>query len=185
VISDGDNDGNEEIYAAGQDGHVYQFKLDGSKWQMTVVGQAGSALTALAVGDGDNSHQYKVYAVGADAHVYQFRAEGSTPTPSRQEVSGSEKRLKVLHSQINPLRGELARIQWYQFKDNPVKLTIYNLLGDKIANPPMAAIYQANQLYEVSWTGKTDHGTVVGSGIYILCLESGDYKAWTKIAVVK
>jgi hypothetical protein len=189
VVSDGDNDGDDELYAAGQDGHAYQFKLNGTHWQLTDLGQAGSSLIALAVGDGDNSHQYKVYSVGADAHVYQFYAVGSVPTalptPSTPEISDSEKRLRVLHSQINPLRGEQARICWYQFKDNPVKLIIYNLLGDKVVGLSVADIYQAGRLYEVPWFGKTDRGAIAGSGIYIVYLESGDYKAWAKIAVLK
>jgi flagellar hook assembly protein FlgD len=101
------------------------------------------------------------------------------------EIADAEKLLRVWHSQITPLRGEQARIRWYQFKDNPVKLTIYNQLGDKVAGLPVADTYQAGRLYEVTWSGKTDRGATAGSGIYIVYLESGDYKAWTKIAVVK
>jgi hypothetical protein len=165
AINDGDNDGNDELYAANQDGHAYQFKRIGVNWQMTDMGTAGSPLIALAVGDGDNSNQYKIYAVGADAHVYQFYATGTTPTvsptlviTSTPEIPVFEKRLKVMHSQINPLQGERAMIRWFQFKDNPVKVTIYNLLGDKVANLAVAAIYQANRFYEVPWSGKTDRG---------------------------
>ncbi len=185
AISDADNDGYEELYAAGQDGHLYQLKPSGANWQVLDLGNAGSALIALAIGDGDNSHQYKAYAVGADAHVYQFWAVGSTPTPGATSLPDSEKRLRVIHSQINPLHGEQALIRWYQFKDNPVKITIYNLLGDKIAGLLLAGFYPAGEFYEVSWNGKNDSGAVAGSGIYLVYLESGDYKARAKIAVIK
>jgi uncharacterized delta-60 repeat protein len=189
AIGDGDNDGQDELYGAGQDGHAYMFKLVSGAWQMTDLGNASTPLLALTVGDGDNNFQNEVYAVSSNAHVYQFQAQtqvAPTPTPPTISViSDFEKRLRVLHNQINPKKGEQAKIRWYQSNDSGVTLVIYNLVGDKIRTLADNKSFVANQLNEVLWDGRNSNNAVVGSGIYIVYIHSGDYQAYSKIAVVK
>jgi flagellar hook assembly protein FlgD len=92
--------------------------------------------------------------------------------------------MKILHSQINPLHGELARVRWFQADGAPVTLEIYNLLGDKVATLAENRLLNPG-LQEVTWNGKTSRGAVAGSGIYIVYLQTGDTKTWAKVAVVK
>jgi hypothetical protein len=40
------------------------------------------------------------------------------PPPTATPIAASERTLKVWNSQINPSRGEQARIRWYQANDN-------------------------------------------------------------------
>jgi len=92
---------------------------------------------------------------------------------------------KIYHNQINPIRGEQARIIWTQAQDGPVTITLYNLLGDKIATLLDNCICPAGQYNELDWNGKNQNGNVVGSGIYLAVLQINGRKQTGKIAVVK
>jgi flagellar hook assembly protein FlgD len=91
----------------------------------------------------------------------------------------------VLHSQINPLKGEHARIYWYQFTDASTTIKIYNMIGDLILTVANNENFTSGQIHELPWNGRNTRGNIVGSGIYLVTIQSGDYKAWTKTAVVK
>lgn len=186
AIGDADNDGQDELCGAGQDGHARLWKLAGGSWQMTDLGDAGASLNAIAVGDGDNDFRNEVYAVGADAHILQFRAVSlAPPVTTATPVPESEKRLRIIPSRINPLKNEIAHIRWYQPDDAGVTLIVYNLLGDKIITLAENRPCAAGRLHEVCWDGKTANGSAAGSGIYVVCIQAGSYKAWAKAAVVK
>jgi hypothetical protein len=207
AIGDGDNDGNDEIYVACADGHAYQLRLSGSAWQQQDLGNAGSPLNAIAVGDGDNDFRLEVYAVAENGHVCQFQAASAatptatstttatatiTPTPTvlatftvTSTLTNPGQYFHLLHTQINPNRGELARIRWTQPEDGPVNIKIYNLLGDKVAVLADGGRYSAGEYQELTWNGRTSSGSVAGSGIYIVDFQAGSFKARGKIAVIK
>jgi uncharacterized delta-60 repeat protein len=111
----------------------------------------------------------------------------SSPTSSQTPISAqeSEHRLRAYHNQINPLKGERARIHWYQFTDAPTTLRIYNMVGDLIVTLADHGSFAPEQAHDLFWNGRNTGGAVVGSGIYIVWIESGNYTAVTKIAVVK
>jgi hypothetical protein len=191
AVSDADNDGANEVYAACGDGHVYEFKYQGTTWKTLDLGNAGTPLYTLAVGDADNDHQFEVYALGQNNHVYQFKAglQGTaTPTPVVTPTPGAPMPttfLKINHSQINPNHGEQAVIRWIQPQNGPVTITIYNLLGDKVATLVSSQTFPAGQFNQVDWNGHTQAGKTAGSGIYILQLQAPGYQAISKVAVVK
>ena len=194
AISDGDNDGNDEIYVACADGHVYQIRLNGTQWQQQDLGNAGTPLNAIAVGDGDNNFQFEVYAVGENAHVYQFQAKGSDPTPTPTMTPTTiitptplppDKFLKIYQSQINPTRGEEARITWCQPHSGPVTIIIYNMLGEKVTTLLDNQSYPSEQYHEVIWNGVNQRGSIVGSGIYVVSIKAGNWQDWIKVGVIK
>lgn len=211
AIGDCDNDGQDELYAAGQNGHAYEFDYNGAGWDATDLGDAGVPLIALALGDGDNSHQSKVYAVGNNAHLYQFYAVSiphtptptvtisptpgptltptptttSSPTPVMTSERDSMKKLLVVNGKINPLKGQKARIRWYQPNADPVTLIIYNLLGDEVKRLADKRAFAQDQFQEICWDGRSNNGAAVGSGIYIVYIQSGDCRENAKIAVLK
>lgn len=200
AVSDADNDGANEVYGACYDGHVYMYKKSGTDWTRTDLGDAGAPLYALAAGDADNDHHLDLYALGQNNRVYQYQYSsaptatptftvtptfGPTATVTPTPIPDSEKRLRVFPSRINPAKGERSVIRWYQSGDAEVTVYIYNLLGDKIATPAENRSFAAGRFQNVSWDGRTDSGAVVGSGIYIVLLQSGNEQTWTKIAVIK
>jgi hypothetical protein len=168
------------------------YKKVMSSWTTVDLGAAKTPLLAMAIGDADNDHQFEVYALGQNNHIFQFKAASvlsptitPTPTTNITDFFGSDKRLKVFHSQINPTKGEKARIRWYQPNDAGVNLVIYNLLGDKIITLANNRSFAAGQIYEIDWDGRTSRGAMAGSGIYIVLLQAGEYQARAKVAVVK
>jgi hypothetical protein len=199
AVSDAENCGTNQVYAACGDGHVYEYKYDKTQttWSTLDLGNAGTPLYALAIGDADNDHQFEVYALGQNNHIYQFKAAAvpaaaATPTimatatiTTTPTITIPQNYFKIFHSQINPLRGEQARIRWTQPQTGPVSITIYNLLGDKVVALVDNASFPAGVYHEFLWNGKTSRGAMAGSGIYIVYLQTGDAKAWSKVAVVK
>jgi hypothetical protein len=92
---------------------------------------------------------------------------------------------KIYHSQINPLRGEQARIKWSQPQTGPVTIMIYNLLGDRVVTLVERQSYPEGQYNEVCWSGRGQSGSMAGSGIYIVTFQTNEIQAQGKIAVVK
>jgi hypothetical protein len=201
AISDADNDGSNEVYAACADGHVYAFKYDKAQrnWATIDLGNAGTPLYALAIGDAGNDHHFEVYALGQNNHVFQFQAATvptATPTPTLITTTTAtptttptatvpQSFFKVYHSQINPTRGEQARISWSQPQDGPVSIKIYNLLGDRVATLVDGSTFAANEYQEITWNGRTSAGSAAGSGIYVVDFQAGSFKIRGKIAIVK
>ena len=58
---DGDNDGDNEVYATTYSGGIYQYKWINDSWQRTLVYDEGHELTRVAVGDGDNNGTTEIY----------------------------------------------------------------------------------------------------------------------------
>jgi aminopeptidase N len=64
-----------------------------------------------------------------------------------------------------------------------VKLTIYNILGQKVCE--LVNERQLPHYYPVFWDGKDDNGNVVTSGIYFYVLETGLYRKSKKLMVLR
>jgi len=65
-----------------------------------------------------------------------------------------------------------------------VTLTIYNLLGEKIA-VLFNAEYQAEGYHSVLWDGRNESGKYVGSGMYIYQMRVGTFSVTRKMAFIK
>jgi hypothetical protein len=64
-----------------------------------------------------------------------------------------------------------------------VKLTIYNLLGEKVRT--LVNTTQAADEYHIAWDGKNDAGINVASGVYIYKLSAGDFSDSRKMILMK
>lgn len=109
----------------------------------------------------------------------------STATRSPYDVDDDKKQLRVYHTQINPSRGERARIQWYQPNDRPVTIKIYTILGDEVTTIVRGQSYTQGQLHSEYWDGRNSGGNKCASGIYIVYLSAGEYMSYSKAAVIK
>jgi len=61
-------------------------------------------------------------------------------------------------------------------------LTIYNVLGQVVKTYP---VYQGGKKYTETWTGRDDHNSTVGSGIYFYKLETQSYSKIMKMLLLK
>jgi len=66
-----------------------------------------------------------------------------------------------------------------------ISITIYNLRGDKIITLLNHQNNSAGAYHEVKWDGRDTNGNSVGSGIYIVHLQAGNYQDRAKIAAIK
>ena len=92
------------------------------------------------------------------------------------------KRYKLFEASPNPFTG-VTQIRYEIPEPIKVKITIYNLSGQKIA-----ILVNENKkvgCYTVGWNGKDKHGKKVASGIYFYRLEAGDYTATKKMYLLR
>ncbi|NOY79216.1 MAG: T9SS type A sorting domain-containing protein [Calditrichaeota bacterium] len=68
-------------------------------------------------------------------------------------------------------------------KTTHVRLTVYNMLGQKVATLIDAKMPAGS--YQATWNGKDEFGRTVGSGLYIYQLEAGSFKATKKMLLMK
>jgi len=84
---------------------------------------------------------------------------------------------------INPLKGEKALIVVDLQKQAHLKLNVYDTRGNRIRE--LADEEKEADTHWYYWDGRNDSGSVVGSGLYFVHIQAGDYKKTKKIVVVK
>jgi len=84
---------------------------------------------------------------------------------------------------FNPTKGEKALIVVELPKQAHVRLNLYNTRGNKVRE--LADEEKEADVYKYYWDGKDDSGDVVGSGLYFVHIQAGDYKKTKKIVVIK
>jgi hypothetical protein len=82
----------------------------------------------------------------------------------------------------NPFNPE-TRISYALPVDCHVKLTIYNLVGQKVR--ALIDQYQAAGYKTIPWNGKDDDGKETASGVYFYRLTAGDFSATRKMVILK
>lgn len=91
--------------------------------------------------------------------------------------------LECYNDVFNPTKGQKGLIKVELQKQTYVKLGLYNSSGNSIKK--MVYEKMEARIYKYYWDGKDGNGNIVGSGIYFVHLEAGDYKRTRKIIVVK
>jgi len=84
---------------------------------------------------------------------------------------------------FNPAKGEKAIIVVELPKQSHVRLNLYNTRGKRIRE--LADEQKEAGTHKYYWYGKDDSGNVVGSGLYFVHIQAGDYKKTKKIVVIK
>jgi hypothetical protein len=88
----------------------------------------------------------------------------------------------LFQNQPNPFNPE-TKISYYLPQACQVKLTIYNVLGQKVR-----ALFDGHQeagTQSLSWNGKDDDGNQLSSGIYFYRLQADDFIQTRKMSLVK
>ncbi|NOZ56405.1 MAG: hypothetical protein GXO73_06410 [Calditrichaeota bacterium] len=84
---------------------------------------------------------------------------------------------------FRPGAGDPVVIRFKLSSNRVARLDLYDITGywvTKIAEGP----YQAGW-NELSWDGRTESGKLVGSGVYIVTIRSGNLHAWKKVIIVR
>lgn len=67
--------------------------------------------------------------------------------------------------------------------ESQVRLEIFDITGTRISLI-LESQYSAGD-YTYNWDGMTENGQKIGSGFYILTIQSGEYSAWKKLIIVR
>lgn len=155
-----------------KDGSIISYKWDfGDGTTSTrirtrhIYTSAGEYTVTLSVTD-DQGHKGK-----AQTYITVFeKAFGEMPAVCYNNV-------------FNPTKGERALIIVELLKKARVKLGLYNTKGNRIRE--LTDEEKEVGKHKYYWDGKNDSGNVVGSGLYFVHIEAGDYEETKKIVVVK
>ena len=82
----------------------------------------------------------------------------------------------------NPFNGS-TNIRYQVPQSGVVAVRVYNARGQLVQT--LSEGFQDIGIYEVSWDGRDDPGVEVASGIYLCCLEAGEYRQTRKMALVR
>ena len=106
-----------------------------------------------------------------------------TPTPT--QIAGVRAGdVTVYKNVINPLKGDKAKIFFKTTAGERVKISVYNNRGVLVSS-----LYNANAISDgeqyIVWDGKNDNDSQIGSGVYIVVVETTHYNKSVKVVVVK
>jgi flagellar hook assembly protein FlgD len=77
----------------------------------------------------------------------------------------------------------MAKLAFSLKNPAPVKLSIYNLKGQKVKT--LSAEEKQAGFHELSWDGNDDYGRPVSNGCYIVRLQSGKQSVNRKLVYLK
>jgi len=109
--------------------------------------------------------------------------EGETGVARIEPYGAGPDRIGVYNNVFNPLKGEKAVIKIDTTEQTHIKINLYDTKGKKIKE--IADEEKEPGIHRYYWYGRNSNGNVVGSGLYLVHIEAGDYKKTKKIVVVK
>ena len=109
--------------------------------------------------------------------------EGETGVARIEPYGAGPDKIGVYNNVFNPLKGEKTLIRIDITEQTHIKINLYDTRGKKIKE--IADEERDAEICRYYWDGKDGSGNVVGSGLYFVHIEAGDYKKTKKIVVVK
>ena len=165
-------DQNDDVWIATDDGLVH---FDGENWDVFTTENSGlvnDKVRCLAVEDNNTLW------IGTEGGLSKYTGETITAIDEEPKP----KALPVVTSYPNPFNPSTT-ISFTLPESGHVKLTVYNLAGQKVwtlADEPMVA---GN--HTVVWDGRDDAGVAVASGVYFTLLTAGGTVVTSKMVLVK
>ena len=178
AITDSDGNGSEQVTLDGS----ASFDPDG-----TIVSYVWSE-GGLEIATGINPTV--ILSTGTHLITFTVTDDGGltdTDTVTVKVLKGDKKFGKLprgcYNNVFNPAKGERALIVVELPKQAYVRLNLYNTRGNRIRE--LADEQKEAGIHKYYWDGRNDSGDVVGSGLYFVHIQAGDYKKTKKIIVVK
>lgn len=118
--------------------------------------------------------------------VFELRAKdvfGELKTATAAVTIESDDDLVIDRNVFIPDKENELPIKFKLSSDRQVRLEIYDITGTKITNVADGQFKAGWNTY--TWNGLTDRGQKIGSGFYILTINSGEYQSWKKLMIVR
>jgi len=100
-----------------------------------------------------------------------------------EKIEPEKIELTCYNNVFNPTKGEKALIRVEIQNQSHVRVNLYNTRGNKIKE--LADEQKEAGSHKYYWDGRSGNGNVVGSGLYFVHIQAGDYRKTKKIVVVK
>ncbi|MFQ6673172.1 MAG: T9SS type A sorting domain-containing protein [Fidelibacterota bacterium] len=159
---------------------VYQTLTNGSR--TVFFGFDVLSLNTSAVGDtvhGDGYHWTGISAIGALGGALNWMGKMSTD----EDIAEVPRRFILRQNYPNPFN-PVTTINFDLPNDGVVSLTVYNLLGQKVAT--LTNDFRRAGRHTVTWDGRNDLGQAVSTGVYLYRIDAGgDFSATKKMILLK
>ncbi len=171
----------------------YKTSVD-TNWafiEMDTTGVADEYLAEIPLQPISTEVWYYIYSEDIAIPANQAKDPADAPNTSYSFVAGYigteeapriPKIFFVAQNQPNPFTGATEIIYGLP-KDSHVEITVYNLLGQKVAS-----LVQGNKkagYYTINWDRKSNVGKRLATGIYFYRMEAGKFKATRKLTILK
>lgn len=137
---------------------------------------------------------YKIYSKEYDT---EFEAEANYSNENQKYFEKDAFSEVTITANPNIIPNEYALYQNYPNPFNPstkivydvpktadISIRIFNILGEKVRELVNSKMHKAGK-YNIQWNGKNDYGRKVASGVYLIRLNSTDYKSTIKAILLK
>jgi hypothetical protein len=123
-------------------------------------------------------------AILVDREVRKLSVEISPDTQKHEENPEAEipDQFSLSQNYPNPFNPQ-TNIEYALSKDTDVKLTIYNVLGERVK--VLVDEHQTAGYQRVSWDGRDQEGEEVASGVYFYRLETREFSKVKKMSLIK
>jgi hypothetical protein len=171
--------------ASATSGGSIEVRLDGIAGSLvgtcTVTGTGGFqtwTTKSCAISGAIGVHNLYLKFTGGTGYLFNMNwLKFSLSTSSNNLLNTLPGQTKLTDNFPNPFSAKTT-IQYQLSEATPVKLNIYNLLGEKVAT--LVNEYQAEGYYSVEWNVKDNNGKQLENGLYLTRLETGNNFVQTK-----
>ncbi|MEW6041551.1 MAG: hypothetical protein AB1633_08525, partial [Elusimicrobiota bacterium] len=202
TISDGRNDGVQRIYLVddtglfpGKENLITELTWNGSGWDIkdyklnvekfintkvfaffSTITPIKANLKMISSGLSDNVEMKKLYTSDMSEYVFAY------PQPAYSSAKTQADKLQPVNNYFK--QGSGWTTVWYQV-DTPGNVTIKLYTIDGAVVRTLYDGYRGTGEYSDVWTGRSDVGEVVGTGIYLINLTAPGVNVTKKICVVR
>lgn len=184
ILADVDGDGVQDVLVAGSEGNVYAFRFDGARVNGFPLALAGTGNASLAAVDLDNDGKLELIGVSGNGYVHVWHLPQSSTKAdwplyhhdAAQTSNNSSKETPVVvagdlmppqsvYNYPNPTENDVTRIRYRLNASARVKISIYDVAGDLVAEMEGPGAAQTDN--EVEWVVRN-----VQSGVYLARVEA-------------
>jgi len=171
-----------QLFAGVKDGTQKIGMVDLSGKNFLPPGE-GNLLTLRAQGNDLSSIKITSAAlVDLDSRPLAVELSGELNLGAAKDPDSRPQRFSLSQNYPNPFNPRTS-IRYTLPQDAQVRLTVYNVLGQKVAT--LVDEHQSAGYQTVSWDGKDAEGDEVSSGVYFYRLTAGEFSEVKKMMMVK
>lgn len=118
----------------------------------------------------------------SDLLWHVFRNIFNEPSANSDEVASPQARIQILSNYPNPFNTKTLIPMKIANPSSPIDVSIYNLKGQLVKS-----LFKGNakSLGEYEWDGSDNSGSLVGSGVYFVRVQQGEYMAVRKLMRIR